>query len=405
MKAIRATGAIRSLGTETFRFWVQQPAARVGVFVVAATTLAWGASLLAGGSHTGAAQLFYIPIVVTAVRFGYQLATVAAVACGLLAGPLLPADVASHTPETFSGSCARLLVFVAIALLLAWLAAYARPGMLATAYDADLAIQLRAALRTGQLEVYYQPLVTLSTGEPVGVEALVRWRHPRKGLIPPDEFIPAAERTGVIADIDEFVLREAARQLAEWSARGLKDLSVAFNVSACALHERGLVEVLQEVIATSSLDPGRVHLELTETAIVEDVEGAARIIAAVRDLGMKVAIDDFGTGQCSLGYLHQFTVDIVKIDRIFVSTVVHDAKVRPLLAGVIRLFESIGVAVVCEGIENLEQFNVLRSLRGQTGQGYFFAKPAPAEQAWRYLTLLQATATDRRHAELASGES
>jgi EAL domain-containing protein (putative c-di-GMP-specific phosphodiesterase class I) len=402
MPAFRFGHSMSGLGPRTFRSYAEQPAALVAVLVVAAVLLAWRVSVLAGGSSTGAPQLFYIPIVLAAVRFGYRFAMLTALACGLLAGPLLPADVATQTPQSLSVWLLRLLIFVSMAVLLAWLTSHTRPGMLRTGRDAQVAAQLRAALRTGQLEVHYQPQVALNSGEPVGVEALVRWRHPRKGLVPPDQFVPSAERTGVIADIDEYVLREAVQQLADWSARGLGELSVAVNVSARRFHDRDLLDVVRDVVSSSALDPARIHLEITETAIIDDPGGAARLIGAIRDLGVKVAIDDFGTGQSSLSYLHQFTVDIVKIDRRFVSTVVHDPKVSRLVAGLIRLFESIGVGVVCEGVEDAEQLVHMEALGGQIGQGYFFAKPAPAEETWRYLSR-QSHATNRQPADMHCG--
>ena len=395
MPTPRFGASMTGLGPRTFRSYVQQPAAVVAVLVVCMVLLAWRTSVLVGGSTTGTAQLFYIPIVLAAVRFGYRFATLTALACGLLAGPLLPADVATQTPQSLPVWLLRLLIFVFMAVLLAWLTSHTRPGMMRTGRDAQVAAQLRAALRTGQLEVHYQPQVALNSGEPVGVEALVRWRHPRKGLVPPDQFVPSAERTGVIADIDEHVLREAAQQLADWSARGLGDLSVAVNVSARRFHDTDLLDVIRDVVTSSALDPARIHLEITETAVIDDPDGAARVIAAIRELGVKVAIDDFGTGQSSLSYLHQFTVDVVKIDRQFVSMAVHDPKVSRLVAGLIRLFEAIDVSVVCEGIEDAEQFVHMSALGGQIGQGYFFAKPASAEETWRYLRRVQPHATNR----------
>jgi EAL domain-containing protein (putative c-di-GMP-specific phosphodiesterase class I) len=394
--------SMTGLGPRTFRSYAQQPAALIAVLVVIVIVLAWRTSILAGGSTTGTPQLFYIPIVLAAVRFGYRFATLTALACGLLAGPLLPADVTTQAPQSPSVWVLRLLMYVLMAVLLAWLTSHTRPGMLRTGRDAQIAAHLRTALRTGQLEVHYQPQVALDSGDPVGVEALVRWRHPRKGLVPPDQFIPSAERTGVIADIDEYVLREAVQQLADWSARGLGDLSVAVNVSARRFHDRNLLGVIRDVVTSCTLDPARIHLEITETAVIEDPDGAARLITAIRALGVKVAIDDFGTGQSSLSYLHQFTVDIVKIDRQFVSTVVDDPKVSRLVAGLIRLFESIGVSVVCEGIEDTEQLVHMQALGGQTGQGYFFAKPAPADETWTYLTR-QSRAVTRQPTHLHAG--
>jgi EAL domain-containing protein (putative c-di-GMP-specific phosphodiesterase class I) len=342
--------------------------------------------MLVGGSATGAPQLFYLPIVLAAVRFGYRVALLTAVACGLLAGPLLPADVATNAAQILTGWTVRLGMFVGMALVLALLTSLARAGTLQAAHDADVAAQLRQAIRAGELEVHYQPQVELASGEPVGVEALVRWRRRLNGLVPPDQFVPSAERSGAIIDIDEYVLREAVHQLGRWSACGLSQLTMAVNVSARWFHDHRLLDLVRDVVTASGLEPARLHLEITETAVIENPEGAARQIAAIRDLGVMVALDDFGTGQSALGYLHRFPVDVVKIDRQFISTVVQDVKVSRLVAGLIRLFDAMGISVVCEGIENVEQNLHLRALGANIGQGFLFAKPAAADETWSYLS-------------------
>jgi EAL domain-containing protein (putative c-di-GMP-specific phosphodiesterase class I) len=372
------------VGPRTFRSYLAIPPLLVGSLVVVALLVAWGTTYLAGGSRTVFPHLFYVPVMMAAVRFGLPGAVATAVAAGVLAGPLVPADVATGTAQDTSAWVTRLLIFVSVGLLLAWITSHTRPGLLSSGHDARVSMQLRRALRRGDLEVHYQPQVDLESHRVVGVEALVRWAHPTEGLVAPVEFIPAAESTGTIDAVDRYVLHEATAQLAAWSRAGHEDLTMSVNLSAHRFQDPGLVDDIAAALRTTGIEPSRLHLEVTETAIIADVAQAARQIAALRALGVKIAIDDFGAGQSSLSYLHRFVVDVMKIDRGFTANVVEDPRVGRLVAGMVRLFESVGVTVVGEGIANAEQFVHMTSLRCQIGQGFYIARPAPADEitAW-----------------------
>lgn len=384
--ARRVRDAGRIVGPRTFHGYAALPTAVAAPMVIGSLVLAWGVAYLAGGSHTVFPHLFYLPIMMAAVRFGPAAAGITAVTAGLLSGPLLPADVGAGTPQELGSWMTRAAMFVLVGLLLAWLTVHTRPGLLRSGRDARVAAGLLRALRAGHLQVHYQPQVDLASRRVTGLEALVRWMHPSRGLVTPAEFIPAAEATGVINAVDRFVLQEATRQLAAWSREGYDDLTIAVNLSARRFADPDLVPDTAAALEASGLDPSRLHLEVTETAIIEDVTEAARKIGDLRRLGVRIAIDDFGAGSSSLSYLHRFPVDVMKIDRGFVANVVEDARVGRLVAGMVRLFESIGVTVVGEGIANAEQYVHMTSLRCQIGQGYYIAMPGPADEIEQWLS-------------------
>lgn len=376
----RITGPGRDFGHRTFRSYAAVHPLLVIAVVVAALLAVWQAALAAGGSRTVVPHLFYIPIMLATVRFGWTAAILTAGAAGILSGPLLPSDVLSGAAQAPSAWLTRLSVFVLVGLLLAWLTGHTRPTLLRAGRDAEAAARIRAALRKGQITAFYQPQVDLGTGEILGLEALARWEHPKRGLVPPDEFVPVAERTGLIGEIDRAVLVQATRQLAEWTERGFGAITMAVNVSAQRFHDPELVRDVADVLHDSGIEPERIHLEITETAIIPDLSQAAEQITALRELGVKIAVDDFGAGQSSLAHLHRFSVDIIKIDRSFVEDVACDERVSRLVAGLVRLFDSVGVAVIAEGISGRAQFEHLREIGCPTGQGFHFARPRPAAE-------------------------
>jgi diguanylate cyclase (GGDEF)-like protein len=236
---------------------------------------------------------------------------------------------------------------------------------------------LRRAIDNGQLEVHYQPEFLLETGEIVGNEALVRWRHPERGLLSAGSFIGLAEETGLVADLGRWVLLRATEQGARWLAAG-HDVITRVNLSARQLRGVVVAEV-EEALAAAKLPPDRLCLELTETAIMDDVQESARILARFRDLGVQVAIDDFGTGFSSLAYLKRFPVDILKIDRTFVDGVGVDADDTAIVRSVIGLAHTLRMDVVAEGIEDATQLTELITLGCGRGQGFHLARPAPAD--------------------------
>jgi len=237
---------------------------------------------------------------------------------------------------------------------------------------------LRRAIDNGQLEVHYQPEFLLETGEIVGTEALVRWRHPERGLLAAGEFIGLAEETDLIVDLGRWVLTQATRQGARWRRDG-HDVITRVNLSARQLRGAVVAEV-EEALAAAELPADRLCLELTETAIMHDVQESARILERFRDLGVQVAIDDFGTGFSSLAYLKRFPVDILKIDQTFVDGVGVDADDTAIVRSVIGLAHTLRLDVVAEGIEDAGQVGELVRLGCGRGQGFYLARPAPADE-------------------------
>ena len=246
----------------------------------------------------------------------------------------------------------------------------------------ELEADLRKALDQGELELYYQPTVSLSSGAPTGFEALVRWNHPARGLIAPDRFIPIAEETGMIRAIGRWVLEEACRQAQEWRAvhPDLADMTMGVNISGRQIQHGDLVAEVQEVLQTTGLPPHCLVLEVTESVLVEHTERNRELLARLRTLGIRVAIDDFGTGYSSLSYLHQFPADILKVDRSFVQQLSKGAEEADLVGTILQLAQSLHMETVAEGIEGISQFDALRHLGCEYGQGFYILRPAPASE-------------------------
>jgi EAL domain-containing protein (putative c-di-GMP-specific phosphodiesterase class I) len=241
-----------------------------------------------------------------------------------------------------------------------------------------LEADLRRAIERGELWLAYQPIVSLDSGRICEVETLVRWQHPRRGLVSPSIFIPLAEETGLIVSIGEWVLEQACLQAVAWH-RAQPDVAprLSVNLSAKQFQHPRLVEDIARSVRTSGLDPRMVTLEITESAIMADTEAAAETLLRLKDLGIQLAIDDFGTGYSSLSYLKRFRVDVLKIDRSFVDQLGEDPHDTAIVRGVIALAKSLNLAVTAEGIETAEQLGELRALGCDKGQGYHFARPLP----------------------------
>lgn len=240
-------------------------------------------------------------------------------------------------------------------------------------------LELRQAIETGQLELHYQPQVCTHNGAACGVEALVRWRHPQRGLISPLAFIPLAEETGLIEPLGAWVLEEACRQFAIWRAEDAPILRIAVNLSAQQLRSPGLLAQVEDVMARYQLIPGELELEVTESEAMSDPERSFDTLRALRDLGVQLAIDDFGTGYSSLSYLKQLPVQILKIDRSFVKDIETDENDASICASILALAHSQGLKVVAEGVETMAQREFLAAHACEYLQGYLFAKPEPAE--------------------------
>jgi diguanylate cyclase (GGDEF)-like protein len=234
---------------------------------------------------------------------------------------------------------------------------------------------LRNAIANDELVVHFQPEVSVATGDIVGVEALVRWQRPGAGMVPPADFIPIAEETGLIVPIGRWVLHAACMQ-----AKDFDDgrLVIRVNVSARQLAEPGLADTVKDALAASGLPPERLVLEVTESVILEDGDRSVAALQALRDIGVGVSLDDFGTGYCSLSYLRRLPIDSLKIDRSFVRGLGHEADDDSIVTSVIDLARSLGVSVVAEGVETEEQLAGLRARGCDTMQGFLFAKPGPA---------------------------
>ncbi|WP_448091533.1 phosphodiesterase DibA [Pseudomonas lini] len=242
----------------------------------------------------------------------------------------------------------------------------------------EIAFQLRQALEQQELRVYYQPVHDLKTSRLIGVEALVRWEHPQRGLVSPAEFIPIAERTGLIAEIDAWVMRQACRQMCQWQATGVLLSFVAVNVSSRLFARRELYQQVAQVLHDTGLDPAYLELEVTESAVMEDPEVALEQMHRLRELGVRLAIDDFGTGYSSLLRLKRLPVQKLKIDQGFVAGLPCDEDDAAIVRVIIALARSMGMQVHAEGIEQVEQAGFLLEHDCDLGQGYWFGRPVPA---------------------------
>ena len=240
---------------------------------------------------------------------------------------------------------------------------------------------LRRALAAGELALAYQPKVELRTGRIAGVEALVRWHHPREGLIPPADFIGLAEETGLILPLGQWALAEACRQARAWLDRwpGRPPLVMSVNLSARQFRQPGLAAAIADVLRETGLPASSLQLEITESTVMDDLDAAVATLRELRARGLRLALDDFGTGYSSLSYLKRFPLDVLKIDKSFVAGLGRDAEDTAIVGAVIALAHILGMQVTAEGVETAEQAHLLRELACELGQGYLFARPlAPA---------------------------
>ncbi|CAN5697874.1 hypothetical protein BH10ACT1_BH10ACT1_23610 [soil metagenome] len=246
----------------------------------------------------------------------------------------------------------------------------------------ELKADLVRAIEDGQLRCHYQPIVSLQTGQITGVEALVRWAHPNRGWLTPDTFIPLAEDTGLIVPLGKWVLREACQQLRAWQLTlpATSSLTCSVNLSVRQLAHEDIVRDVREAIEDAQLDPSTLTLEITETTLMHDTEVTRHRLAQLRELGLSLAVDDFGTGYSSLQYVQRFPIDIIKIDRSFVTGLGTNPGDGAVVQSMIELSQRLGVHTVAEGIDRPEQVALLQSLGADLGQGYLFSEPVPAEK-------------------------
>jgi diguanylate cyclase (GGDEF)-like protein len=245
----------------------------------------------------------------------------------------------------------------------------------------QLETDLRHALERGEFRNFYQPIVALLSGEIAGFEALLRWQHPTRGLLTPNEFIPIAEETGLIRELGWWNLREACRQIREWRAGSVnhRHLTISVNLSAKQFLQQNLVENIRNLLRELALRPEALKLEITESTVMGDPSGAVEMLQQIKSLGIRLAIDDFGTGYSSLSYLHRFPLDTLKIDRSFISALGDNGEGMEIARTILPMANNLGLDVVAEGIETLQQFTLLKELQCKYGQGYYFSRPLSAE--------------------------
>jgi diguanylate cyclase (GGDEF)-like protein/PAS domain S-box-containing protein len=246
---------------------------------------------------------------------------------------------------------------------------------------------LRRALPRGEFVLHYQPIYRLRDRSIVGIEALVRWRHPEKGILSPREFIPLAEDVGLIARVGEWVLRQACEQLRTWQSLGAPPLRISVNVSPRQFQQRDFAANVRRIVRESGLEPSVLDLEITESIAMHDVAHTGRVLSELADLGIQISMDDFGTGHSSLNYLKHFPIRRLKIDQSFVAGMTTDDKDHAIVATVISIARNLGLAVTAEGVETEEQAALLAALACEDVQGYLFARPEPAEEVGKRLGL------------------
>jgi EAL domain-containing protein (putative c-di-GMP-specific phosphodiesterase class I) len=246
---------------------------------------------------------------------------------------------------------------------------------------------LRRAIEQQEFRVYYQPIVSLTSRKLAGFEALVRWQHPERGIISPTEFIPMAEETGMIVPIGQWVLEQSCKLMRGWHRQSPLNRALVLNVniSGKQLQHPELIEQINRAVTASGLQPGSLKLEITESVLMENAEGAATTLARLREHGYRLCIDDFGTGYSSLSYLHNFPVNTLKIDRSFVERIGLDGGNEEITQTIVQLAHNLGMEVVAEGVETYEQLSQLAAMGCQLGQGYVFSKPLDAEAATAYI--------------------
>jgi diguanylate cyclase (GGDEF)-like protein len=245
----------------------------------------------------------------------------------------------------------------------------------------SLELDLRKALAQGEFELFYQPVVNLASDEIRGFEALLRWQHPARGLVPPVDFIPLAEETGLIIPLGEWVLRKACAEAATWG----RDITVAVNLSAIQFRSKNLVPTIVSALATSRLPATRLEIEITESVLMQDNDATLAVLHQMRELGVRISMDDFGTGYSSLSYLRQFPFDKIKIDRSFVRDLAERGDSLSIVRAVTGLGTSLGMATTAEGVETAEQLSVLRAEGCTEVQGYIYSPPRPAQEIAKLL--------------------
>jgi EAL domain-containing protein (putative c-di-GMP-specific phosphodiesterase class I) len=244
----------------------------------------------------------------------------------------------------------------------------------------EMESSLRRALERNEFVLHYQPKVDIRSGRIIGMEALVRWQHPTKGQIPPMQFIPLAEETGLIVPIGEWVLRTACAQNKSWQEQGLPPLCIAVNLSARQFTHKNLLQDVARVLNETGLDAAFLELEITESMVMHNPEHAIELLNKMKAMGISISIDDFGTGYSSLSYLKRFPIDSVKIDRSFIKDLPMDGDDAAITRAIIAMAHGLKLKVIAEGAETGEQLSFLRAHKCDEMQGYYFSKPLPEHE-------------------------
>jgi EAL domain-containing protein (putative c-di-GMP-specific phosphodiesterase class I) len=253
---------------------------------------------------------------------------------------------------------------------------------------------LRRALKLGEFLLHFQPQVDIASGEMTGAEALIRWQDPALGLTYPGQFVAIAEECGLIVPIGQWVLREACRQTQAWLTDGLAAVPVAINISAAEFRKSGFLEGVRQVLQDTGLPPRYLELELTESILMHDAESSAKLLSALKVIGVRIAIDDFGTGYSSLTYLKRFPIDTLKIDQSFVRDLTTDSDDAIIVSAVIGIGRNLKQRVIAEGVETSEQLEFLQAQQCDGGQGFLFRRPLSAEE---FANLLEHPAKSPTH--------
>jgi diguanylate cyclase (GGDEF)-like protein/PAS domain S-box-containing protein len=259
-----------------------------------------------------------------------------------------------------------------------------------------LETSMRRALETGdEFLIHYQPQLNLNTGEVIGAEALVRWQHPRTGLIPPLDFIPLSEETGLIEPLGDLILNKACTQTKIWHDQGINNLTIAINVSGRQFRKQNFTGHIASILNKTGLDPSKLEIEITESVMMQDMPSTTKTLSALRDLGVQVSIDDFGTGYSSLAYLKKMPIDALKIDRTFVLDIIDDKDDAAIVHAITTMARTLGIKAVAEGVENREQLSLLRDYNCDIAQGFFLGRPMPVDDFSRYLQVFDIPARQK----------
>ena len=239
---------------------------------------------------------------------------------------------------------------------------------------------LHQALSRNELVLHYQPLVRVSDNRTVAAEALLRWQHPELGLVPPMQFIPLAEETGLILPIGEWVLRGACRQHLLWIEAGLPPIQMMVNISVRQFRDKNFADMVSQVLTDTGMPPQRLTLEITESILMDGTDHSLRLLEYLQGMGVRIAIDDFGTGYSSLGYLKNFPIDELKMDRLFIGDIDCNPRDAAIAAAIVTLAHSLGMQVVAEGVETAAQLGILRANGCDLAQGFHFSPAVSADQ-------------------------